>query len=172
MQCWSVCHCECTRNAFPLRSYILCKQEKYKSFLMSDHSHFLLWCSVQAEWGLSIKDRTPDPELCRPGGEALARAVALCPKWERGHTVAYFILPAFFSFILKCRKRIQLHIIAARSEKYCRPVNCPAKPAIPYLGQKSKIKVYSLGDKSFRRLLRQGRREQAECPECPVLRDK
>lgn len=41
---------------FPLRSYILCKQENYKSFLISEHSPFFLWCSVEAEWGLSIKD--------------------------------------------------------------------------------------------------------------------
>lgn len=132
-----LCRCECTQNALALRSYIPSKQENYKSFLMSDHSHFLLWRSVQAEWGLSIKDRTPDPEMCRPGGEALARAVALCQQMRK-RTYHGLLHPSCL-FLLHSKiwggKRLQLNIIAARSEKSCRLVNCPAKPAIPYLGQ-------------------------------------
>lgn len=163
LQCWSVCRCECTQNAFPLRSYILCKQENYRSFLMSDHSHFLLWHAVQAEGGLSIEDRTPDPALCGPGGKTLARAVALCREMRK-RTYGGSLHPScLFRLHSKMWKKASASYNSSQIREKLQTSQLPCEASNTILGSVIKNKSLLLRGQIIQEILRQGRREQAEC---------
>lgn len=145
MPCWSVCHCECAQIAFSLRSYILCKQENYRSFLTSEHSPCLLCCTVQAEWGLSIKGSPPrSPE---------SRTVQRCrPAPGDEKEVVTWLIPSslllFFPSILECAARLQLASVVAISGKRCGSVTALQSQQY-HTGVSAKNSVCSLEDKSF-----------------------
>lgn len=119
-------------EGFPLRSYILWKQENNKSLLMSEHSPLCFPpLALCAGWeGPFHPGKPPAPELCRQAVDALARAVASGLEMRKETW-----LGPFFSSLLSHGERLQLVTIVARSDKHCRPANGPAKPAIPYVGQ-------------------------------------
>lgn len=142
MPCWSVCHCECAQIAFSLRSYILCKQENYRSFLTSEHSPCLLCCTVQAEWGLSIKGSPP------PLPRIQDRAEMPPSPWRRegGRNLAHsFIPPSFFPLHSGMCSKAAACFSGGHIWETLWIGHGPAKPAVPYGGQCQKLSLLFRG---------------------------